>query len=349
MRAWIAGTGAVTLLAALVVPAEATEQTVDYRGYSLKVPVDWPVIDLTTRPTECVRFDRNAVYLGEPGADQRCPASVRQVTDAVLIEPDGTVTVTGEKYASLRTRIATTRAEPAHHTVQPGVYTGPGFDACSAPSQGTMDAWLGSPYRAIGVYIGGIHRACAQPNLTAGWVNTQARKGWHLIPIYVGRQATCTSFRYRVDPDQGVARDQGRDAANDAVDLAKPLGLAAGTVIYDDMEAYNTADGGCSAAVMSFFSGWSEQLRNRGYRPGVYSSAGAGITDLVRNFDNGGYNRPDHVWFAWWNNQANADGGRFLPDDRWAGQRIHQYQGGHDESYNGVGVNIDSNFLDITG
>jgi hypothetical protein len=199
------------------------------------------------------------------------------------------------------------------------------------------------------VYIGGIHRACAQPNLTPGWVDRQVRNGWHLIPTYVGRQAPCTSFRNKVDLDEGTARSQGRDAANDAIGLAGALGLDGGSVLYNDMEAYNTADGPCSGAVMSFLSGWSDQLRERGYRSGIYSSAGAGITDLVRNFDNRVYSRPDHVWYAWWNNQGNADGGRFLPGDRWSQRRIHQYSGGHDESYNGATVNIDSNFLDLQG
>ena len=34
-----------------------------------------------------------------------------------------------------------------------------------------MSAWAGSPYRAIGVYIGGLNRGCSQPNLTASWVS----------------------------------------------------------------------------------------------------------------------------------------------------------------------------------
>jgi len=211
-----------------------------------------------------------------------------------------------------------------------------------------MDAWLASSFRAVGVYIGGIHRACAQPNLTFTWVAAQARKGWHIVPAYVGLQAPCTSFRYRLDPDQGIARNQGRDAANDAITLAGQLGMTNGTVIYNDMESYNTADAGCSGAVMSFLSGWTDQLRERGYQSGVYSSAGSGITDLVRNYDNRAYSRPDHVWFGWWNGQTNADGGKYLPPDRWPGQRIHQFQGGHDESYNGAAINIDSNFINIT-
>jgi hypothetical protein len=350
MRASIAGVGAITLAAMLTTPATAAERTVSYRGYELNVPADWLVIDLPSNPAECVRFDRNAVYLGKPGAEQRCSARQGKTTDAVLLEPVGDrtkVTVSGDRYAALATRDDETVEAPVVKTVQPGVYTGLGFDACAAPSQGAMDAWLGSPFRAVGVYIGGIHRACAQPNLTSRWVGAQVKKGWHLIPTYVGLQAPCTSFRHKVDLDQGIARQQGRDAATDAVKLAGSLGLAAGTVIYNDMEAYNIADGPCSAAVMSFLSGWADQLRERGYRSGVYSSASSGITDLVRNHDNRAYSRPDQVWFAWWNGQANADGGRFLPAERWAGQRIHQFLGGHDESYNGVGINIDSNYLEI--
>ncbi|WP_143231190.1 DUF1906 domain-containing protein [Actinosynnema sp. ALI-1.44] len=351
MRASIAVVGVITLAAALAGPANATaERTVSYRGYELSVPANWPVIDLAANPTACVRFDRNAVYLGKPGADQRCAARTGPTTDAVLVEPVGErtrVTVSGEKYASLATRVDEDVESARVRSVQPGVYSGPGFDACAAPSQQAMDAWLGSQFRAVGVYIGGVHRACAQPNLTPAWVGAQVRKGWRMIPTYVGLQAPCTGYKYRLEPDQGKARAQGRDAAADAITQASRLGMDPGTVIYNDMEAYNIGDVPCSAAVMAFLSGWSDQLRERGYRSGVYSSAGSGISDLVRNHDNRAYSRPDHVWFAWWNGQANVDGGRFLPGDRWAGQRIHQYLGGHDESYNGVAINIDSNFLDL--
>lgn len=350
MRASIASVGAVTLAAMLTAPAHAAERTVSYRGYHLNVPADWPVIDLTANPTECVRFDRNAIYLGKPGAEQRCSAGQGQTTDAVLIEPVGDrtrVTVSGDRYAALATRVEESTEAPAARTVQPGVYTGLGFDACAAPSQATMDAWLGSPFRAVGVYIGGIHRACAQPNLTSRWVSAQVKKGWRLIPTYVGLQAPCTTFRHKVDLNEAVARQQGRDAALDAIKQAGSLGLATGSVIYNDMEAYNIADGPCSGAVMSFLSGWTDQLRARGYKSGVYSSAGSGITDLVRNHDNRAYSRPDHVWFAWWNGKADADGGRYLPGDRWAGARIHQFLGGHDETHNGVVINIDSNYLEI--
>ena len=38
----------------------------------------------------------------------------------------------------------------------PGIYAGPGFDMCDAPASDVMTTWLGSsPYRAVGIYIGG--------------------------------------------------------------------------------------------------------------------------------------------------------------------------------------------------
>ncbi|MBC7558093.1 MAG: hypothetical protein H7270_01800 [Dermatophilaceae bacterium] len=44
----------------------------------------------------------------------------------------------------------------------PGTFAGGGFDACSAPAQDVMTAWLASsPYRAVGIYVGGNNRYCA--------------------------------------------------------------------------------------------------------------------------------------------------------------------------------------------
>ena len=53
-----------------------------------------------------------------------------------------------------------------------GVFSGFAFDACAAPSTNALTAWAASPYRAVGIYIGGTNRACKQPNLTASWVQT---------------------------------------------------------------------------------------------------------------------------------------------------------------------------------
>ena len=50
-------------------------------------------------------------------------------------------------------------------------YKGRAFDTCSAPPLKAITAWNKSPYRALGVYIGGANRACGQPRLTASWVS----------------------------------------------------------------------------------------------------------------------------------------------------------------------------------
>lgn len=65
---------------------------VDYRGYHVQVPKDWPVVDLAKAPRTCVRLDVSAVYLGTPGADQDCPAHpLPGKADGLLIEPAATV------------------------------------------------------------------------------------------------------------------------------------------------------------------------------------------------------------------------------------------------------------------
>jgi glycoside hydrolase-like protein len=107
-------------------------------------------------------------------------------------------------------------------------FRGRGFDACAAPSRAYMRAWRrSSPYRAVGIYIGGADRACDQRNLTAGWVRHEARARWHFIPMHVGPQA---AFRQITSPV--------RQAAADAVVQARRLGFGPRTPIYYDMEAF---------------------------------------------------------------------------------------------------------------
>src|SRR5689334_14212330 len=82
-------------LCAVLAPATATAtagaaphtKVIRYHGYRLTVPAAWPVYDLVTHPTVCVRFDRHAVYLGRPSTRQRCPAHAVGRTEAILVEP----------------------------------------------------------------------------------------------------------------------------------------------------------------------------------------------------------------------------------------------------------------------
>ena len=123
----------------------------------------------------------------------------------------------------------------------PGSLTGYGFDACSAPPQAVMDAWWEqSPYSAVGIYIGGSNRVCKdQPELTAGWVRTQQRTGWHLLPVQVGPQASCSGYADRMSSDLATAKQQGRAEAAMAMATARGLGIGSGSTLYYDLEDYD--------------------------------------------------------------------------------------------------------------
>ncbi|HEY9475943.1 MAG TPA: glycoside hydrolase domain-containing protein, partial [Mycobacteriales bacterium] len=229
--------------------------------------------------------------------------------------------------------------------VAPGTFSGKGFDACTAPSSATLQAWLASPYRAVGVYIGGVNRACAQPNLTDSWVSTQASRGWKIVPIYVGLQAPCSGVGQTISP--GSAWTQGRAAADDAATRAQAVGISPGSALYNDMEHYPD-ESGCSSAVVSFLNGWTQRLHQRGYASGVYATAFGGAVDLAAVYHSTSVVPPDFIWFARWDGITTLSDKAFS-DDVWSDhQRMKQYTGGHDETYGGVTINIDSNVLDVS-
>lgn len=164
-----------------------------------------------------------------------------------------------------------------HHGGSGKEWHGKGFDTCSAPSRRQMRAWRrDSPYRAVGIYIGGANRACANSHLSASWVNKTSGMGWHLLPIYVGRQAPCNTYTHTINP-LFPAR-QGRAAARNAVNEARELGIGTRNPIYFDMEAYNSAISPCRRAVLRFLSAWTKQLHRLGYISGVYTAPPARAT-----------------------------------------------------------------------
>ncbi|MFG3700691.1 glycoside hydrolase domain-containing protein [Micromonospora sp. NPDC047620] len=232
---------------------------------------------------------------------------------------------------------------------QPGTYTGKGFDTCTAPAQSTMDAWRSSsPYRAVGIYISGASRSCTQANLTATWVTNQTNKGWHLIPIELDYQAPCGTRTPKMSYDPATARSQGATRAASAVNAASALGIPAGSVIYNDIEHYPSSES-CKAAVLSYLSGWTERLHQLGYLSGMYSSGSSGVRDLCAAYDDPRYTRVDHLFFAWWNGVADTDAGSYCPDGHYANrQRIHQYTGDSYETWGGVRIYIDRDYLDVS-
>jgi hypothetical protein len=60
-----------------------------FAGYAISVPAAWPVYRLDRNPSQCVRYDRHAVYLGQPGPDQLCPAHLVGRVDTISVRADG--------------------------------------------------------------------------------------------------------------------------------------------------------------------------------------------------------------------------------------------------------------------
>jgi hypothetical protein len=227
-----------------------------------------------------------------------------------------------------------------------------GFDACAAPSLTTLSKWkVSSPYDTVGIYIGGANRGCAQPNLSASWVSAARSQGWKILPIWVGPQASCTTLTgtTKLSSDPIIAFWQGVDQANMASTAAQQLGFGWLAPIYYDMEGY-TRGGACSAAVQSFANGWVRQLHVQYQYGGMYSSLCSGILDMAASVPDSTKVPLDAIWIAAWNNNPQIYGFGSpcaLSDSLWNNhQRVHQYQGGHNETYGGVTINIDSNSVD---
>lgn len=282
-----------------------------------------------------MRLDRRAVYLGRPSSQQNCPADAMGRRRAILVEPRSGASVS----ALPRTRASSSRASRSGT-----VFTGLGFDACTAPSARSMNAWKESPYRAVGVYIGGINRGCSQPNLTPEWVAAQTAAGWHLIPTYVGLQAPTSACSSCAKLSASQATAQGVASAVDAVEEANAVAMGPGSPIYFDMESYSRTSS-ATAATLAFLEAWTKKLHELGYVSGVYSSSASGIADLGDQVGSG-YELPDQLWIANWNG-AQSTSDPAAPSSAWTQhQRIHQYRGGHDESYGGVTINIDNDYVD---
>lgn len=246
-------------------------------------------------------------------------------------------------------------ATVAAPSIRAGTYTGPGFDACTAPSTATMTAWLASPYRSIGIYLGGAMRACADGNLSPSWVAAVTRQGWRLAPLYVGYQAPCVDQTRlsTFSSNPATAAGQATAAARDAVSRARYFGLPSGSPIYFDLEGYDTRDTICRSAVLAFTGAWTVELHRLGFRSGVYSGSASGIRDMAAAIGSPGFTPPDGVWMAYWNGAPTIFGDPYVGDQYWSNhQRLHQYRGGHNETWGGVTINIDNDQNDglvVTG
>src|SRR6478752_4433698 len=110
--------GCVALLVLALAPsvwvgvADATPvKVVRYHGYVVRVPRSWRVYDLARNRHVCVRFDRHALYLGAPTAQEQCPAHTVGRTEAILLQPAN---------ATIRRALARSTASAAAATVPRG-------------------------------------------------------------------------------------------------------------------------------------------------------------------------------------------------------------------------------------
>ncbi len=239
-----------------------------------------------------------------------------------------------------------------------------GFDAACAPTLDKMTAWwTASPYTSVGVYLGGSSVYCKQqmqPQFTSSWVSSVTNQGWTLIPIWVGPQAPCTTLGdvTKITNDPNAAYTAGAYEAYYASVRATELGMGHGPIYYD-MEAYPSGNSTCTLVVQQFAEGWANGLHFFGHTSGLYSSLCSGIKDVAANPDAG---LIDSVWPAAW--PYNSDdtrystyvsnlfgmtcGGVTTPPDNywWNHQRLRQFRGGHNETWGGVTLNIDTNATD---
>jgi hypothetical protein len=239
-----------------------------------------------------------------------------------------------------RQRDQGTRPRAIAQPALPAVVTndiGLGFDTCTAPSTTTMRAWRRhSRYSAVGIYVGGADRACAQRNLTASWVREQAAAGWRFIPMYVGPQAAFGQLR--------APRRQGRAAAADAARHARHLGFGPQTPLYYDMEAYPAR---LARRALRFLSAWTRELHRLDYESGVYSSSRSAVVDLARHYRSRRYAMPNVIYDALWNGLANVSD-RVYGRGEWAGRRrLHQFSGNDQQTYGGRRLAIDQDYLDL--
>jgi Rv2525c-like, glycoside hydrolase-like domain len=228
---------------------------------------------------------------------------------------------------------------------------GEGLDSCTAPSATQMaNFWHNTPYWYWGIYIGGNERACSQPNLTASWISTVTSgsangisMAWKLLPIWVGPQDPCEpGFGSYISLNTSTAFNQGKSEAISAYNVwVGTLGQNSDTPINYDMEfSGGTITSSCLAAIRSFIEGWVVQLHVApAQKAGVYTSTCGGDISTFATIAN----PPDFI------DGASYDGVRSTSDlpcvssSFWVNQQRHkQYAGGHNETWNGSTINVDS-------
>jgi len=218
-----------------------------------------------------------------------------------------------------------------------------GFDTCQDPSRAAMNAWWpNSPWWWVGAYIGGSEMACSQPNLSATWLNENRTTGWRFQFIWVGPQAPCSGFGVTFSSNTTTANQQGQHEAAAARAKLVSLGVtngAKGSPITYDLEAFNASSCNALAAAKAFVKGWVQGLHaSPALSAGVYGSTCASELQSYA-----GAGQPDYIWGANYDGNQRTSVMSCVSSSSWAShQRLKQYIGGHNETWGGVTMNIDT-------
>ena len=255
-------------------------------------------------------------------------------------------------------------AAAAANPVTPGNFTGYGFDQCLAPTQAKMNTWLQhSPFLAVGIYISGDSRACRhQPNLTRTMDRDPAQQGLAaaadhartagLLPAAlpaVPRRLQDQPGPGRREPLPDRPQDGRRRGEQDRAGTPRRSASSRAPRSGTTSRASTRPTGTAGSRRWRSCSTWTQQLHKLHYVSGVYSSAGSGIKALddARVHRPNAFKLPDRIWIARWDGVANTSTS-YIREDGWRpGRRVKQYQGGHDEVWGGVRINIDRNYLDL--
>ncbi|MET9668121.1 DUF1906 domain-containing protein [Streptomyces sp. NPDC006475] len=233
-------------------------------------------------------------------------------------------------------------------------FRGLAFDTCQAPPLAAMRSWrTSSPYGAVGVSYGGRGRRCLQqPHLTRDWVAAVHRMGWQVLPVFAGSQSPCVRDERRRAAVIGASPGaEGQREGNEAVERAWALGMARGSALYLDLEAYDVDDVECARATLDFVRAWNREVRRRGYVPGFHSTADAGVLHMERARLAGTGDLPSAMWFA----RRSAEPALYedLYDEQvlnpyaWRPKRrIHQYDGDVTESHGGHSLTVGRSMAD---
>ena len=222
-----------------------------------------------------------------------------------------------------------------------GISTHMGWDACGVTVAKAQAFWTHTPYWNMGLYLGGSAYGTGCKRWTPSEVNQLRGQGWQFMPIWVGPQAPCTGFSSRFSSTASTATSQGRNEALAVSNKIASLGWSTvGTPVIYDLEGFDTGNSGCLNAAKAFINGWVARLHVAPARKaGVYgSSCASGLSSYASVA-----NVPDFIFGANWDNEETTTTLACVPRSAWSHRQRHkQYRGGHNETWNGVTMNVDS-------